>query len=384
MNNNKPNILFVAPFPPPYSGPENSAKMFIESSVKDVFDLYILNTNFRKSNHNKGEIGFLMACAFFLLNYRLVKSLIQYKPDIVYYYVTATILGWLGKDIWVILLSKLFGAKVVIHMRAGHFRINYNKTNRVFKRIIKSVIKLNTFNLAQSSSLSKQYAGIASNEKIGYIHNMIDIERYNNESPFIFQDNLVFFMGHLSHAKGYCDILSIIPDVVKECPEVVFCFAGTPIKEERNIFVNTTNNSAIEFLDPELAYNSYIKGRFDKNYKYVGNIGENEKIAWLKKCNVFVLPSYSEGFSMSVLEAIALEKPVITSPVGALKDIIKNGENGFLVAPGNKELLKLKLLKLLKDEKLRNEMAFKNSQVRKMFSINKMEKEYINLFSRII
>ena len=120
-----------------------------------------------------------MIFAFFQLNIKLIKRIMSLKPEITYYYVTATILGWLGKDIWVIILSKLFGLKVVIHMRAGHFRKNYDRSNKVFKKIIKAVLNLTDYCLAQSPTLAKQYEGLVKDKnKIGYVYNMISVENY--------------------------------------------------------------------------------------------------------------------------------------------------------------------------------------------------------------
>ena len=156
-----------------------------------------------------------MVRAFFKLNNELIKILLKEKPKIVYFYVTATVLGWIGKDIWVIFLSKIFGAKVVIHMRAGHFRRNFDRTNYLFKWVIKKALNQSNYNLAQSNSLAKQYCDIVDDSsKIGYIYNMIDIEKYFNIASN-YDEKIILFLGHLSHAKGYNDILKVIPRISK-------------------------------------------------------------------------------------------------------------------------------------------------------------------------
>ena len=48
-------------------------------------------------------------------------------------------------------------------------------------------------------------------------------------------------------------------------------------------------------------------------------------------CSVFVLPSYSEGMSRSILEAMSMEKPIVTKDVPGCRETVINGENGFLV-----------------------------------------------------
>ena len=379
----KSKILFVGPLPPPYSGPEISAELFINSKVKDEFNLFILNTNFRKSNSEKGKIGISLIKAFFWLNHKLLNQLIFNKPKIIYYYVTATMLGWIGKDIWVIMLSKLFRVKVVIHMRAGHFRSNYNKANLINRLIIKFVLNLTNYNLAQSESLAKQYELIVKDKKkIGFVYNMINLSNININNNY--NENIIIFIGHLSHAKGYCDIIQIIPKVAAKFPNVQFCFAGTVISEERNVLRNSIDDSLIVLKNPIELYNEIIKDKYDQNYRYLGSITGTLKNDWISKCNFMVLPSYSEGFSMSVLEGIAFGKPIITTPVGALKDIIEHGKNGLLLLPGEKDKLESHILELLSNKKLRNEIAFNNRIKRNDFSVENIENNYIKLFKRFL
>lgn len=385
MNKIKPKILFVAPFPPPLAGPEISAKLFLESNVADDFDIIKLDTNFRDSNSQKGKFGVAMMFAFFQLNIKLIKRIITFKPDIAYYYVTATMLGWLGKDIWVIMLSKLFGLKVVIHMRAGHFRKNYDQSNKVFKKIIKTVLNLTDYNLAQSPTLAKQYEGLVKDKnKIGYIYNMISEENYFVHSVDTHDENCIFFLGHLSHAKGYCDILKSIPKIVQEFPDVKFCFAGTVITEERNVFFNGVTGKPITFTNPEDIFREYIVNAYEANYKYLGKLDEKQKIDWLNKSNVFILPSYSEGFSMSVLEAIAVGKPIVTTPVGALKDVLKNEVNAIIVNPGDIEAITNALLRFLRDKAFRKSVANNNKILRHDFSVDTISKKYKELFNSML
>lgn len=73
--------------------------------------------------------------------------------------------------------------------------------------------------------------------------------------------------------------------------------------------------------------------------------------------DILVHPSLTEGFGRAVLEAMALGKPVIASRVGGLREIIKDGENGFLVEPGDYRVIAEKLSLLLKDKGLREALG---------------------------
>jgi glycosyltransferase involved in cell wall biosynthesis len=211
---------------------------------------------------------------------------------------------------------------------------------------------------------------------------MIDLQSINESLDY--DPNIILYLGHLSHAKGYCDVLEIIPEIANLFPEVKFCFAGTFIHQERNVLRNSIDGTLIHPKNSNDLYKKLIKDKLEHNYQYLGMISGAEKDYWISRCNFMILPSYSEGFSMAVLEGLAHAKPIITTPVGALKDIITHGENGFLQNPGDKNSLRDNIIELLSDKRLRDSFALNNQKKRLDFSIQKIEMEYINLFKSLL
>ena len=69
--------------------------------------------------------------------------------------------------------------------------------------------------------------------------------------------------------------------------------------------------------------------------------------------DVFVLPSLKEGLSIAVMEAMALQKPVVCSAIAGLPEVVRDGQTGFLVPPGDSLALQNVLEKLLSDGSLR-------------------------------
>ena len=78
----KPKALFIGPYPPPYSGPELGMKLFLESSLKDSFDLIFLRTNFRSDNVNKARFDHHMVLAFFRFFSRLIYLIVRHRPRV--------------------------------------------------------------------------------------------------------------------------------------------------------------------------------------------------------------------------------------------------------------------------------------------------------------
>ena len=73
--------------------------------------------------------------------------------------------------------------------------------------------------------------------------------------------------------------------------------------------------------------------------------------------DVAVLPSYFEGMGRVLLEAMAMEKPVVGTRVGGIPDLIEQGLNGYLVSPGNEKELASAVLKILSDKGLAAKMG---------------------------
>jgi glycosyltransferase involved in cell wall biosynthesis len=80
----------------------------------------------------------------------------------------------------------------------------------------------------------------------------------------------------------------------------------------------------------------------------------------LNTSDAFVLPSLSEGVPTVLLEAYAYEIPVVATDVGATKDILRDGVNGFLVPPRNSQMLAQAIMKLLRDDHLSQAMGKRN------------------------
>jgi glycosyltransferase involved in cell wall biosynthesis len=106
----------------------------------------------------------------------------------------------------------------------------------------------------------------------------------------------------------------------------------------------------------------------------------------LSRLQVFVLASYNEGMGRAIVEAQASGLPVVASEVCGIRDLVRNGENGFLVPPDKPGLFAERILKLYNDRELRKTMGKKareglapEYQVRHM--VDSLEKLY-NRFSR--
>lgn len=377
--------LLVGPLPPPFAGPEMAMEATINSMIADEFDVAVINTTFRRFNSEKGKIGFAMITSFFVFVTRLVSQLLIFRPHGVYYFVTATRLGWIGRDIWCVFLSRCFGARPVIHMRAGHFRHSIKRATFVERWFIRRACRMTSLNIVQAPSLKDQFEGLAPAARIRAVPNMVDTGKYHNARPTDCDRYQILFLGHLSFAKGYCDILQAIPGVVESYPDVRFLFAGAKLQRERNVLFDQMTGESLKLIDPDECFQTYIGDVYAKNYKYLGVVDEGRKLELLRTCNFLILPSYSEGFSMAVLEALAMAKPIVCTPVGALRDFVIHDRNGFIVNPGDVPALTSVMKRLIRDKACRDRIAlFNHKYARKHFARDVVSHRLCELFASVI
>ena len=107
--------------------------------------------------------------------------------------------------------------------------------------------------------------------------------------------------------------------------------------------------------------------------------------SFINVMDICVLSTFTEGVSNSILEYMALAKPVVASIGGGTNEIVVNDETGFLINPSDPEELTHKLEILLKNPEMRRSMgAAGKSRVISEFSSHKMVEKYIELYTVIL
>ena len=95
----------------------------------------------------------------------------------------------------------------------------------------------------------------------------------------------------------------------------------------------------------------------EENVRMFKKLPEDDLISAYKSCDVFVLPSLSEGLPTVLLEAMAAKKPVVSTNVSGVPYLLKDGKNGLMVNPRDPEALADRIERLLTDSKLYHEIA---------------------------
>jgi L-malate glycosyltransferase len=118
---------------------------------------------------------------------------------------------------------------------------------------------------------------------------------------------------------------------------------------------------------------------------FTGGVANNCIPDYLNKMDIFVMPSLIESFGVAILEAESCGIPIIASDVGGIPEVMREGQTGFLVKPGNSDIIAEKLSVLIRDKKLREKMGVEGRRfVEKNYNWNDNIEQMYNLYNNIL
>ena len=199
----------------------------------------------------------------------------------------------------------------------------------------------------------------------------VDLERFKLFKPIIKKGKFIFLLiARLLRDKGVYEFIDAIRMIKKNYPEILLEFQ---ILGE----VGADNRTAIQKSELE----GWIK---DDLVKYLGVSDKVERV--IAQCDCVVLPSYREGMPRSVLEAFAMEKPVIVSDVPGCVDIVDHQVNGLICKVKSSTDLAEKMVNMFSmSEKMRQEMGLNGrSKVEGFFDEKIVIDAYIKSINYIV
>ncbi len=374
-------ILLLGPLPPTVGGITTFISDLLKSDLREKYRLTTFGTErptlgIFKSAYDYTiiiHIGFfaLIKSLFCTISHLLVFPfiLLRCRPAIVHIN-TASYWSFWENALYVI-TSRIILRKTILHIHGGQFEQFYEKSNRCSKFLMRGVLNIANKDIVLSYSWKKFLVTLVPENKISIVENFVDLsefEKFHKEAKHsnkIKDMIIILFVGGAgAKGKGLYDVISAASIVTKQCKNVFFVFLAC---------------SGIRGLNTVCE-----RKKLMDHVRILGYLHGYEKLRLLFGSDIFVLPSYAEGFPITMLEAMAAELPIIASSVGAIPDVIQDGTNGFLIKAGDYEALSEKILILAKNAVLRREMAKNNiatirQRYNKKIILQKLQNEYDKL-----
>ena len=191
--------------------------------------------------------------------------------------------------------------------------------------------------------------GIA-DKKITVIYNGIKLSQSVEVQPPKIREKVILSVGRLVPWKGFKVLIEVMPEILKEIPDVKLVIVGSgPQKEE------------LENKITELSLREAVT--------LTGQLSREEVLDNMRKASVFVLNTQYEGFAHLLLEAANNKVPVVTTNIGGNPELIKNNQEGVLVKPDDKEAIRNGILKIFREDLFRQSIVQNAYEKSKQFSI---------------
>ncbi len=230
--------------------------------------------------------------------------------------------------------------------------------------------------IAPTSYAGKETASIFAlhQKKIETIHYGLQLENFENNSPNVYDKNVILYIGTIIRKKGVLELAEIFNKVVEKNPNAQLVLIGSDTSD-----VKTGAPSTYQLM------NKIFSIKAIKRRKYLGKVPYDEVKNYIKNSHVCTFPSFAETLGMVTIECMAMKKPVMNTSIGWAKELIDDGVDGFLVHPSKIEEYSEKLLQLLEDEELCQKMGNEaRKKVEHLFDIDKNAEINISYYKSLL
>ena len=382
----KPKILFVMHMPPPVHG-ASMVGQFIHDShlINSSFDCHYVNMAVATRLEDIGKGGWHKIKGIWHKLMEVKRLVMEVKPDLVY--ITPNSAGApFYKDFVTVLMLKLLHQRIVMHFhnKGVATRQNHRLDNRLYK-----VFFRNSKLILLADALYEDVKKYVRREDIFVCPNAIPKIAMADEC--VKDDNVkcdvaegkrlphILWLTNIMRTKGLMEFVSALRTLKERGVAFHVDFVGGLTKEisgEEFDTVLTTMGVAdcCSYHGPKYGDDKYI---------------------YFKRADVFVLPSYTEGLPVSILEAMQFAVPVVASNVGGVSAEVEDGINGYLIGGcrpimlntfrPNAEEIANRLEMLLKDSRLRLRMGRAGrDKFEREFTLDVFERKFTDILKQCV
>ena len=282
----------------------------------------------------------------------LRKYIKKQKPDVVIPFT---------EGVYCFTILSLFGTGIPI---IASERLDPSAMSPIRKFLKRLLLPYADWLVVQTQSI-KEYFPESIQKKTSIIYNPVNDSVFNlpslqgraGERPRIIS------VGRLYPQKNQAMMIRAFAKVAAEFPDWQLVIYGEgPLRESLELIVDS-----LELQDRVL-----LPGRTE------------QVVEELRKSKIFCMSSDYEGMSNAMIEAICVGLPIVSTKVSGTEELIRDGENGFIVEIGDEERFTNCITQLISSPSLQDNMSVKNIQLAKIFNIDHIVDEWISLINTVV
>jgi glycosyltransferase involved in cell wall biosynthesis len=348
----KPRVLIVGHFPPAAGGITSFLLTILSSAITMDYELIpfnigrpakrniINNTGYRviiNSGLRRAVIA-IMLTIWHMITFPII--VLWHRPAIIHLHTAQFLVFW--ETTYYVFVSRALRVPCCLQFHAS-FQYFYEKSRPCLRTMILSILRrADVCALLCKKDVEFLREKSAGDIRCCYLPNFIQVRAIEESVPQVrkrakrAENIVVLFLGGSEAAhKGLFDLLSAICILGRLQLGLRFHLIAVP-REEVNCRLPADLLSCCEIRD-------WVSGA--------------TKIDIFARADIFVLPSYAEGMPIAILEAMACSLPVVATKVGGIPDLITEGQEGYLLEPGDIQGLARAISGLACDFKTRESMG---------------------------
>jgi glycosyltransferase involved in cell wall biosynthesis len=358
-------VLFVSPLPPPAGGIASWMEKILRHGLPGNYRPRLVNTRILGSRPVFGDatLGAMEAYRTISIIARLMVSLFTSRFEVAHINSSLSPNG-IFRELICAVLVRLRGIPLVAHYHGNMAAFPQERLGGMSFAALRILIRLSAVNLVlnqPSRALCQQLVKGQNPKRCLLIPNFIEdaifARRLTISRPGCARVRAVF-VGGLTRAKGAIDFV----ELAQRLPDIDFHLIGHMLPDFASAMSSLPANVSI-----------------------VGSLPYNDVIAHVASCDLFVFPSYTEGFPLAVLEAMSLGLPVVASNVGAIPEMIEQGKGGFLARPGDIEHFASSIAMLAQNPALREQQSqFNRKKSRENYSYSVVTRQLTAVYAQAV
>ena len=356
------SVIVIGPSPDEIGGMASVVKQMTSLTCKRRFQFTLLSLTRRADNNE----SFPSRIVRHGRQTRTLVKLIREKSAAIVHIHTCSGYSFLRSSIDMFVAQRC-GCRVVLHIHGAMFDSFVAKKGRVMRRLIRFALTRSDSLIALSQDWAVKLRHIAPAARVTVIENAVEVPalrtRSNGTGPCKF-----ILLARMDEWKGIDDLLDACVELARMQAPFSLTLAGP----------GGTAGDA-DTLNQKIADRGLL------TVHYVGPIYGEQKAQLLATADAYVQSSHHEGMPISILEALANGLPIVATRVGAIPEMLEDGNEGWIVPPHRPESLAKAMLQIIQDPVRRDIMSrASHRKALARFGVSRFELELMNLYEDLL